>query len=106
MARLDEERPGGPQDRAAAAQIVVRLPGVLVDLFPGAPRRVELAAATVGEMIDGLDRRWPGMGDRLRDTSPAVRRHINIFIDGERATLETRIAPGSEVFVLTAISGG
>ena len=53
-----------------------------------------------------MDARWPGMRDRLCDSTPRVRRHINIFIDGERATLETRIAPGAEVFVMTAISGG
>ena len=37
------------------APVMVRLPALLVDLFPGAVRRVELAAATVGEMIDALD---------------------------------------------------
>ncbi|TIX37166.1 MAG: MoaD/ThiS family protein, partial [Mesorhizobium sp.] len=26
--------------------VVARLPGVLIDLFPGAPRRVELPAST------------------------------------------------------------
>ncbi|WP_292174428.1 MoaD/ThiS family protein, partial [Mesorhizobium sp.] len=82
------------------------LPGVLIDLFPGAPRRVELPASTVKEMIDGLDARWPGMRDRICDSRPAIRRHMNVFLDGERATLETRLAPGTEVFVLTAISGG
>jgi molybdopterin converting factor small subunit len=35
-----------------------------------------------------------------------VRRHINIFVGGERATLETPLAPGAEVFIMTAISGG
>ncbi|MDX8434201.1 MULTISPECIES: MoaD/ThiS family protein [Mesorhizobium] len=86
--------------------VVARLPGVLIDLFPGAPRRVELPASTVKEMIDGLDARWPGMRDRICDSRPAIRRHMNVFLDGERATLETRLAPGTEVFVLTAISGG
>ncbi|RWC87297.1 MAG: MoaD/ThiS family protein [Mesorhizobium sp.] len=79
---------------------------MLIDLFPGAPRRVELPASTVKEMIDGLDARWPGMRDRICDSRPAIRRHMNVFLDGERATLETRLAPGTEVFVLTAISGG
>jgi molybdopterin converting factor small subunit len=86
--------------------VVVRLPGVLVDLFPGSVRRVELQAATVAEMIDGLDARWPGMRDRLCDSTPAVRRHINVFVEGERAGLETPLPPGAEIFVLTAISGG
>jgi molybdopterin converting factor small subunit len=89
-----------------AKAVTVRLPGVLVDLFPGSLRRVELEAATVDEMIRELDARWPGMRDRLCDSTPAVRRHINIFIDGERARLDTPIEPGTEVFVLTAISGG
>ena len=90
----------------AATTITVRLPGVLVDLFPGSTRSVEMAAATVDEMMDELDRRWPGMRDRLCDSSPSIRKHINVFIDGERAALDTRIDPGTEVFVLTAISGG
>jgi molybdopterin synthase sulfur carrier subunit len=91
---------------AGAASITVRLPGVLVDLFPGSRRSVEMAAATVGEMMDELDLMWPGMRDRLCDSTPAIRKHINVFIDGERARLDTRIEPGTEVFVLTAISGG
>jgi sulfur-carrier protein len=57
-------------------------------------------------MVDALDRLWPGMRDRICDTRPAIRRHMNVFVDGERASLGTRLAPGTEVFVLTAISGG
>jgi len=96
-----------PNDTARSVTLVVaRLPGVLIDLFPGAPRRVELQAATVREMIDGLDARWPGMRDRICDSRPAIRKHMNVFVDGEKATLETRLAPGTEIFVLTAISGG
>ena len=96
-----------PNDTASTVSLVVaRLPGVLMDLFPGAPRRVELPASTVREMIDGLDALWPGMRDRMCDSRPAIRRHMNVFVDGERASLETRLAPGTEVFILTAISGG
>jgi molybdopterin converting factor small subunit len=89
-----------------AAWVAVTLPANLVRLFPNAVRRVELPAATVGELIGGLDARWPGMRDRLCDSRPALRRHINVFVEGRRATLETRLAPGTEVTVLTAISGG
>jgi molybdopterin converting factor small subunit len=86
--------------------VAVTLPANLVRLFPNALRRVELPAATVGELIAGLDARWPGMRDRLCDSRPALRRHINVFVDGRRATLETQLSPGTEVTVLTAISGG
>jgi sulfur-carrier protein len=90
----------------ASPPVVVSLPAALVRLFPGALRQMELPAATVREMIDALDARWPGMRDRLCDSRPSIRRHINIFVAGRRATLETRLAPGMEVTVLTAISGG
>lgn len=88
------------------ASVAVTLPNVLARLFPGCVRRLELTASTVDEVIDRLDARWPGMRDRLCNSTPAIRRHINVFVDGERARLETRLAPGAEVFIMTAISGG
>jgi molybdopterin synthase sulfur carrier subunit len=89
-----------------SSPVVVKLTPLLVDLFPGSTRRVELTAGSVREMVDALDQRWPGMRDRICDSRPAIRRHMNIFIDGERATLSTPLKPGDEIFVLTAISGG
>jgi molybdopterin synthase sulfur carrier subunit len=89
-----------------APPVVVRLPALLVKLFPGSVREVEVSAASVAEAIDALDRRWPGMRDRVCDSRPRIRRHINVFVDGERATLQTPLAPGAEVIVMTAISGG
>jgi molybdopterin synthase sulfur carrier subunit len=86
--------------------VVVRLPAVLVNLFPGAVRQVEMSASTVREAIEALNARWPGMRDRVCDSRPAIRRHINVFVDGEKATLDTRLSPGAEVIIMTAISGG
>ncbi len=95
-----------PRDVPSPAPVVVKLAGALTHLFPGAPRRMDVSAATVGEMIDALDAAWPGMRDRICDLTPAIRRHMAVFVDGGRATLATPLAPGAEVFVLTAISGG
>ena len=72
----------------------------------GAPQMVEVTAGSVAEAIDGLDRRWPGMRDRLCDSTPAIRRHLNIFVEGERARLDSPIPPGGEMIVMTWISGG
>lgn len=91
---------------AAGPGASVILAPALLRLFPEAEGRVEVTASTVGEMMDALESRWPGMRDRLCDSTPAIRRHINVFVNGERATLATRLAPGTEVWVLTAISGG
>jgi molybdopterin converting factor small subunit len=85
--------------------ITVSLPPALLRLFPAAPPRVEVAAANVGEMLAALDRRWPGMRDRLCDSRPRIRRNINIFVEGRRAALETPLAPGCEVVILTAVIG-
>jgi sulfur-carrier protein len=86
--------------------IVVSLPAVLVNLFPSCGQRVDLSASTVAEAIDALNMRWPGMRDRICDSTPRIRRHINVFVAGERATLQTRLTPGVEMLVMTAISGG
>jgi molybdopterin converting factor small subunit len=69
-------------------------------------REVEVPTSNVGQMIAALEARWPGMRDRLCDSTPRIRRHINIFVAGERASLQTHLAPGAEVIVMTAISGG
>ncbi|MBV9785871.1 MAG: MoaD/ThiS family protein [Acidisphaera sp.] len=86
--------------------VQVTLPTALMALFPDCERHPSVAAASVGEMVDALDARWPGMRDRLCDSTPRIRRHVNIFVGGERATLETPLAPGEAVLVMTAISGG
>ena len=90
----------------AQPTVTVILAPALVRLFPGAAGPVAVPAATVGEMIDALDARWPGMRDRICDSTPRIRRHMNVFVEGRRARLETGLAPGASVFVITAISGG
>lgn len=84
----------------------VHLPRSLVALFPDAPRRIEAEGSTVAEVIDALDRRIPGLRNRLVDAGPVIRTHINVFVAGRRATLQTVVPPGSEVHVIPAVSGG
>ena len=88
-----------------AATVTVRLPPALTSLFPTAPARVEIEAATVAEAIAALDARWPGMRDRLCDSTPKIRRNINVFVDGRKARLDTGVAAGGEVVVMTAVTG-
>ena len=70
----------------------VHVPATLVPLFRELPRKVEIDAATVAEAIDRLDERWPGLRDRLCEPGPVLRRHINVYVDRERAGLETQLA--------------
>jgi molybdopterin synthase sulfur carrier subunit len=84
----------------------LHLPGTLTPLFAGLPRHMDVDAATVSEAITDLDGRWPGLADRLCEPGPALRQHIHVYVDGERATLETPLDARSRVDVIAAISGG
>jgi molybdopterin converting factor small subunit len=63
-------------------------------------------AGTVNEAITRLDERWPGLRDRLCQPGPALRTHINIYVDRQRAQLDTAVEDGSRIDVIAAISGG
>jgi molybdopterin converting factor small subunit len=84
----------------------LQLPSTLQPLFAGLPRKLEIDAATVGEAIERLDDRWPGLSDRLCEPGPALRQHIHVYVDGERAGLDTPVEARSRVDVIAAISGG
>lgn len=88
------------------APVRVVLAPALVRLYPDASTRIELRASTVGAVIAALDARWPGMGRMLADEQPAIRRHINVFVGGERAALDTPLSAGADVHILTSVSGG
>jgi molybdopterin converting factor small subunit len=84
----------------------LHLPPVVLSLFPGLPRELEVEAATVDEAIDRLNEQWPGLRDRLIEPGPKLRPHINVYVDRERGGLETELAAGSRLDVIAAISGG
>lgn len=84
----------------------LHLPRTLTPLFGDLPRRVELDASSVWEAFEQLDERWPGVSDRLCEPGPVLRRHILVYVDGDRAALDTPLDAGSRIDVVAAISGG
>ena len=46
------------------------------------------------------------MADRILSAGPAIREHLNVFVDGERAGLATPVRPDAVVHVIPAVSGG
>ena len=84
----------------------VILPRSLVSLIPGTQRSTDVEAATVAEAIDRLDEQTPGIRNRLVDSGPMIRQHINVFVDAQPAALDTPLRPDSTVHVIPAVSGG
>jgi sulfur-carrier protein len=84
----------------------VYLPSTLTPLFAGLPRHLEVEAATVDDAIGKLEEQWPGVRDRLCEPGPALRMHIHVYVDRERAGLASPIEARSRVDVISAISGG
>ncbi|MEO8208859.1 MAG: MoaD/ThiS family protein [Chloroflexota bacterium] len=84
----------------------VRLPRSLAALFPGNRRQIPASGSTLAEVIYDLDRTMPGIRDRLVTAGPSLRRHINVFVNGEQSDLATPVPPGAIVHVIPAVSGG
>jgi molybdopterin synthase sulfur carrier subunit len=84
---------------------VVRLRGPLKRL---AGDRAEHAVdgATVGELLRALERAHPATDGWILDERGIIRRHINVFVNGELGDGETAVGADDRVDVLPAISGG
>lgn len=78
--------------------------------FPALSRAEDVPGATVREVLAELDRRYPGFALYVVDETGRLRRHVNVFVRGEpicdREALSDALAPGDEVFVVQALSGG
>lgn len=84
----------------------VMLPASLIALFPGVAKRHEVEGETVNAIIGELDRSVPGVKDRLVESGPRLRPHINVFVDGSPADLTTAVSDGAVIHILPAVSGG
>ncbi len=66
----------------------------------------ELEGATVVELLRALELRHSDMSGWILDERGAIRRHINVFVNGERGGEATAVRSGDRVEVLPAITGG
>ena len=87
----------------------VHLPAALSGHAAG-QRRVEVAGTTVGKVLAALGQVHPGVGQRVLDDRGALRRHVNVFVNGESIRylegVDTPVGDGDEVQILPAVSGG
>ena len=68
---------------------------------------VQAEGGTVGELLQDLDRQFPGIRFRMVNEQDRIREHIKIFVNQETAeVLEHPLQPGDVVRIIGAISGG
>ncbi|MBI2916334.1 MAG: MoaD family protein [Elusimicrobia bacterium] len=71
---------------------------------------VELNGATIQDVLNDLEKNYPGIMERICDETGQVRRFINIFVNGEdirfKEGVKTQISKDSEISIIPAIAGG
>jgi len=84
----------------------VWIPSLYRDLTGGA-ESVEVSADNVGDVIDKLEKQYPGIADRLCEDG-RIRPHIAVSIDGEVTNRGRRqkLPEPSEIHFIPALSGG
>jgi sulfur-carrier protein len=83
----------------------VRLRAPLRERAGGEPTH-RLPGATVGEVLRELERRHPPITGWILDEQGRVRRHVNVFVNGERIRGDAPVVDDDVVQVLPSISGG
>ena len=67
----------------------------------------EGSGATLGAVLNDLDRRYAGIRFRMIDEQDRIRRHIRIFVNGEQVRdLSQPLRATDEVVIVQALSGG
>ena len=84
----------------------VRLPRLLTQTVGGGIRQEVTGGRALGEVLELLFEREPGLRNHLLDEEGSIRTHVLIFVDGEQAELDTMVGESGEIQVLQAVSGG
>jgi molybdopterin synthase sulfur carrier subunit len=89
--------------------IPVRIPTPLRKLTQN-QEVVEADGATIRELIESLERTYPGLKERICDEQDQIRRFVNVFLNDEDVRFldesETQVKSGDEVSIVPAIAGG
>lgn len=87
----------------------LQLPPHLRNQFP-APACCRVEGGTVREALADLERQFPGLTRYVLDDQGALRKHVNVFVNGhwlsDRQGLADPVGPDDELMVFQALSGG
>jgi molybdopterin converting factor small subunit len=85
------------------AVVVLRAP---LSQRAGGASRLEVPGATVRDVLRALERAHPPIVGWILDEQGRIRRHVNVFLNGERASEAAGVRDADLLQVLPSISGG
>ncbi len=89
--------------------ITVRIPSPLQKLTKN-QEEVKAEGANVKEVIDSLEKQFPGIKARICDEKGNIRKFVNIYVNEEDVRFlqrdKTTVKAGDEVSIIPAIAGG
>ncbi len=90
-------------------QATLRVPTPLQKLTKN-QAEVKVSGANIRELIEDLEKRFPGIKERICDQTGKIRRFINIYVNEEDVRFlqqeETPLKDGDEISIIPAIAGG
>ena len=89
--------------------VEVRLPNLL-RTHAGGQATVQAEGATVGEILEELVVRYPGMAGQLLTGDGEMHRFVNVYLNDDDIRyldkLDTKVSPGDSISILPAVAGG
>jgi molybdopterin synthase sulfur carrier subunit len=89
--------------------VIIHVPGAL-RVYCGGADQLHTSAPTVRAALDDLERHQFALYRNVCDETGAVRRHLNVFVNADNVRdlngIDTKLAPGDELTILPAVSGG
>jgi len=89
--------------------VTVKVPTPLRKFTAGS-ESVQGTGDTVGAIVDQLERKYPGIRERICDEQGRVRRFVNLYVNGDDIRflqqLDTKLKDGDELSIVPAIAGG
>jgi molybdopterin converting factor small subunit len=90
--------------------VTVRIPTILRTLTGGDAEVGVDSAATLGDVIDALEAKHPGLRTRVLDDDGKLRRFVNVYVNDDDVRfadgLQTPTPDGASVSIIPAVAGG
>src|SRR5262247_2655137 len=104
--RQGRSLPAEGHDRYRNQVTNIHIPSPLLS-YTNQRNDVEASGSTIAEILDDLNRQFPGIRFRMIDEQDSIRPHMKIFVNGEQVwMLDTALESSDEVYILQALSGG